>query len=453
MEEQQRRKQKELDSILDAALDALDDDDDDDKSDCITSHHETGDKSKFHNVVGRNQHTDDGINNTAVARQGGDNNNCNSGTAPILGVPYSLEYLAANNEQLVAETNVSSSSSSKQKHSGSNNSGRPHFGPEPPPSSSNPSNGCFPSDPQLSPYDIGNMMGGSSGNEAELAASLESMMKQFTKELGGMGMNGVDDGADMQAMDEMFKQMMANMPTDDVMSSKQSKNNSSQTNPSFPTKSKTTPRKVNGSNNNTKNQQGSEPNVDESINRLLDGINQAATASPMNNTNNMMPDNIDPTQFEQFSEEMMSSIMYEFEKMNNKSDSNDIVDDVMKQLLSKDLMYEPMKEVCTRFPKFLAENKEGMSNEEYEKYGKQYQYFQRIVRVYEVEPNNYDRLMELMQEIQEYGQPPVEIIKDLAPELEFDEEGMPIMNPLAGGGMPSPGMMMGGGGNEQCCIS
>ena len=469
MEEQQRRKQKELDSILDAALDALDDDDDDDESDCITSHHETGDKYKFDEVVGRNQHTGDGINNTKVARQGCDNNNnnnCNSGTAPIIGVPYSLEYIANNEQRVVAETNISSSSSSKQKHNGSNNSRRPQFGPEPPPSSSSPSNDCFPSDPQLSPYDIGSMMGGASGNEAELAASLESMMKQFTQELGGMGMGGVGDGgADMQAMDEMFKQMMANMPTDDVMSSKKpSQNNSSQTNPSSsPTKSKTTPREVNGSNNNnTKEHQDSEPNVDESINRLLDGINQAATSSMNNNNNNtnppltnMMPDNIDPTQFEQFSEEMMSSIMHEFEKMNNKSDSNDIVDDVMKQLLSKDLMYEPMKEVCTRFPKFLAENKEGMSNEEYEKYGKQYQYFQRIVRVYEVEPNNYDRLMELMQEIQEYGQPPVEIIKDLAPELEFDEEGMPIMNPLAGGGgMPSPmGMMMGGGGNEQCCIS
>ena len=65
--------------------------------------------------------------------------------------------------------------------------------------------------------------------------------------------------------------------------------------------------------------------------------------------------------------------------------------------------------------------------------------------------------MELMQEIQEYGQPPVEIIKDLAPELEFDDEGMPIMDPMSGGGGGLPPMMMpgmmGGAGNEQCCIS
>ena len=35
------------------------------------------------------------------------------------------------------------------------------------------------------------------------------------------------------------------------------------------------------------------------------------------------------------------------------------------------------------------------------RYGHQYQYFQRIVAVYEREPDNFPRLMELMQDIQE----------------------------------------------------
>ena len=59
-----------------------------------------------------------------------------------------------------------------------------------------------------------------------------------------------------------------------------------------------------------------------------------------------------------------------------------------------------------------------------------------------------------------YGQPPPEIIKELAPELEFDEEGMPIMDPLNGSGagagnMPPflPGMPFPGAGGEECCIS
>jgi hypothetical protein len=61
------------------------------------------------------------------------------------------------------------------------------------------------------------------------------------------------------------------------------------------------------------------------------------------------------------------------------------------------------------------------------RYGKQYQYFQQIIAVYESEPDNFARLSELMQEMQETGQPPSEIVKDLAPGLQFDDEGMPIM--------------------------
>ena len=51
-------------------------------------------------------------------------------------------------------------------------------------------------------------------------------------------------------------------------------------------------------------------------------------------------------------------------------------------------------------------------------------------------------LMELMQDVQQYGQPPAEIIKELAPGLEFNAEGMPVMPGLGATMTPSdlPGM-------------
>ena len=41
--------------------------------------------------------------------------------------------------------------------------------------------------------------------------------------------------------------------------------------------------------------------------------------------------------------------------------------------------------------------------------------------------------MELLFDVQQYGQPPAEIMQDLAPGLMFDEDGMPIMPNM---GMP-----------------
>jgi hypothetical protein len=45
---------------------------------------------------------------------------------------------------------------------------------------------------------------------------------------------------------------------------------------------------------------------------------------------------------------------------------------------------------------------------------------------------------------QRYGQPPQDIVNEIAPGLELDEDGMPKMNPMEG--MPF------GGGNEECTI-
>lgn len=52
-----------------------------------------------------------------------------------------------------------------------------------------------------------------------------------------------------------------------------------------------------------------------------------------------------------------------------------------------------------------------------------------------------------MQEVQEYGQPPVDIVQEIAPGLEVNEDGVPIFdgNPF---GIPG----MGGGNNEDCSI-
>jgi len=66
---------------------------------------------------------------------------------------------------------------------------------------------------------------------------------------------------------------------------------------------------------------------------------------------------------------------------------------------------------------------------------KQCRCFQKLVLLYETNPEDTKRLMDLMQEVQEYGQPPPEIIKEIAPGLELDSNGLPKLD---GAGMPFP---------------
>jgi len=116
-----------------------------------------------------------------------------------------------------------------------------------------------------------------------------------------------------------------------------------------------------------------------------------------------------------------------FENMMGGSNASPdaLIEDMVKELLCKDLMYEPMKQVAGRFPDWLKENAAYLDAKELEEREKQCNAFQDLVRAYETEPENQTKIMELMQQVQEFGQPPKEIIAEVAPELELDEDGMP----------------------------
>jgi peroxin-19 len=77
--------------------------------------------------------------------------------------------------------------------------------------------------------------------------------------------------------------------------------------------------------------------------------------------------------------------------LGEKEDYNEVIDGVMKQLLSKELMYEPTRLLCTRYPEWLVTHKNQLTEAQYINYGRQYQTFQKILAVYENEPDNYPR--------------------------------------------------------------
>ena len=58
----------------------------------------------------------------------------------------------------------------------------------------------------------------------------------------------------------------------------------------------------------------------------------------------------EPGTIEEVGESMMEDMMSQFETLGEKEDYNEVVDGVMRQLLSKDLMYEPTRMMCEKFP-------------------------------------------------------------------------------------------------------
>ncbi|CAL5228334.1 g11443 [Coccomyxa viridis] len=102
-----------------------------------------------------------------------------------------------------------------------------------------------------------------------------------------------------------------------------------------------------------------------------------------------------------------------------------LADTIMQQLLSKDVLYQPMKDIGAKYPGWLAAHRDSLPAGEVQRYEAQYRFIQQICALYEEEANDFGRLFTLIQEMQACGQPPDEIVQDLAPGLAFGDDGLP----------------------------
>ncbi|XP_042505926.1 peroxisome biogenesis protein 19-2-like isoform X1 [Macadamia integrifolia] len=116
---------------------------------------------------------------------------------------------------------------------------------------------------------------------------------------------------------------------------------------------------------------------------------------------------------------MMEDFVKKFEKLAGSQDMESIVETMMEQLLSKEILHEPMKEIAERYPKWLEDHASGLSKEEYDRYSRQYELIKGLNEVYEKDPGNFPKIVELMQKMQECGQPPNDIVHELAPDLDL----------------------------------
>lgn len=99
---------------------------------------------------------------------------------------------------------------------------------------------------------------------------------------------------------------------------------------------------------------------------------------------------------------------------------NMIVDTIMQHLLSKEVLYTPMKEIQDKYPPWLFSNRGRHSPEVFARYEEQYECIQRLCRQYEEGPEDYSKLMQLLQEMQSKGEPPQEIVNEMSSQIATD---------------------------------
>ena len=112
-----------------------------------------------------------------------------------------------------------------------------------------------------------------------------------------------------------------------------------------------------------------------------------------------------------------------------------MMEGMMQSLLSKELLYPAMKDIADKFPDWLADNRNKVTDEEFVKYNKQFALSKKICFLYEEEKDEessdikkkrFEKVMELMQEMQSFGHPPKELVGESNPGIQLDAYGNPM---------------------------
>ncbi|XP_077302825.1 peroxisomal biogenesis factor 19 isoform X2 [Arctopsyche grandis] len=94
---------------------------------------------------------------------------------------------------------------------------------------------------------------------------------------------------------------------------------------------------------------------------------------------------------------------------------------MMQSLLSKEVLYPSLKGIVEKYPEWLERNKATLDKKEFDRFSKQNSLMSKVCTELEKETENdseeikkkrFDHLLELMQKMQEFGQPPAELAED-----------------------------------------
>ncbi|KAF9238220.1 Pex19 protein [Melanogaster broomeanus] len=108
-----------------------------------------------------------------------------------------------------------------------------------------------------------------------------------------------------------------------------------------------------------------------------------------------------------------------------------VLEAMMGQLMSKDILYEPLKELYDKFPGYLTEHSGTISPEDKKRFDAQIICIKQVLDVFaskdyrDEDAKTREKIVELMGELQTHGSPPEEIMGPLPPGFNMGTDGLP----------------------------
>lgn len=122
------------------------------------------------------------------------------------------------------------------------------------------------------------------------------------------------------------------------------------------------------------------------------------------------------------SDDQMNEIMKEFTQFLKEGDQSDgfggAIGSVIKEMISKESMYEPMKKLKDAYPEWLDQHWQSLPDEDLERYNRQLDKVTEICIAFESENENTSsdgkqKIFELLNDLQELGHPPQDLMSKI----------------------------------------
>uniref|UniRef100_A0A146LHR5 Peroxin-19 n=3 Tax=Lygus hesperus TaxID=30085 RepID=A0A146LHR5_LYGHE len=88
------------------------------------------------------------------------------------------------------------------------------------------------------------------------------------------------------------------------------------------------------------------------------------------------------------------------------------MEQMMQDITSKEYLYEPFKDLCTRLPEYIESNRETISDTDLHNYTQQIACYTEILAAFDKEPEDTETVMRKLEELQNYGAPPKELLSE-----------------------------------------
>ncbi|KAA8904287.1 hypothetical protein TRICI_005513 [Trichomonascus ciferrii] len=135
-------------------------------------------------------------------------------------------------------------------------------------------------------------------------------------------------------------------------------------------------------------------------------------------------------------QDFLAKMMKELENASGENvDMSNLLDEMLQELSSKEILYEPMKEMNDKYPEWIRKNEASIPKEDLDRYKNQMRIVKEICDKFE-DPAYSDEdeacrkyISERMEQMQKAGAPPNELMGDLTsgsiPGFDFNDGGVP----------------------------